>query len=503
MDTTFQTQTQDTMQKHDEGFLKGLRVIPLSAVIGTLFFMGYLENFLSHISGSAVFFVTDTLYCIVFALTTVVLAAHTLCGEKAKTLGLVAVITAALRLIVSLIHDILLYIANSNYTPMDDTVQTILQIVLALLSIATFAVLTIGSEKKYRLGFILLTINFLLIGIKCAIPHEVLISHLLLHIPLSIINTALFTTGFAYLFYQGIVSHSKKEPRKLALEAEYFCDNILYKVLNCCAAGFILVFIIFASFYRPSGYEQFMPAGGYLFEVVLLLLITNLVALGIKFKTLATKIMSFSFAGLMLTINLILLVVIAIEEHNHFNQAFHAVNIVMLYSYGFLAAILFWIAKTQATGTTRKVFALSTTSLVSALYITCQTSYLFTINFSARWGEVENYNEYAITVIAIFMVLPWLIFQLLTSAWPKVRPLFFALPIIILMLVFTGLRMCMNGSWEAPVPSYSDYNYESSTQPYGEESTTEDSYDYDSSEESYTSDDEVTVDSMPVYDEMY
>ena len=92
------------------------------------------------------------------------------------------------------------------------------------------------------------------------------------------------------------------------------------------------------------------------------------------------------------------------------------------------------------------------------------------------------------------MLLPWIMLQLINLSWPKMRLWFAAIPLAIVMLGFTALRLYMNGSWERRNTTDS-YSFSSTSDEEENDSVavyTEDIdslVDYEDTEPDYTGDD--------------
>ena len=105
-----------------------------------------------------------------------------------------------------------------------------------------------------------------------------------------------------------------------------------------------------------------------------------------------------------------------------------------------------------------------------------------------------NYMDAVVIIVVLFMLLPWIMLQLINLSWPKMRLWFAAVPLAIVMLGFTALRLYMNGSWERRNTTDS-YSFSSTSDEEEADSVaiyTEDIdslVDYEDTEPDYTGDD--------------
>lgn len=236
-----------------------------------------------------------------------------------------------------------------------------------------------------------------------------------------------------------------------------------------------------------------MPAGGFILEFASLFLIASMVVLSIRFKTLSTKITGFVLAGLLLTVNLALVIVSIVDDPKHMTEGMNVTNIVTIVLYALMSAVWFWIAKAQCNGTARKVMAMSVTATLIFLSLVNHANMLQLHNYKF-YATGTNYMDAVVIIVALFMLLPWIMLQLINLSWPKMRLWFAAVPLAIVMLGFTALRLYMNGSWERrnTTDSYSFSNTSDEEEADSVAVYTEDVdslVDYEDTEPDYTGDD--------------
>lgn len=293
----------------------------------------------------------------------------------------------------------------------------------------------------------------------------------------------------------------KKAPKKLALEEEQTSGDILLRIFNIAAATCLFIFVIFGTFFKPADkgisyfhyYETFMPAGGFILEFASLFLIASMVVLSIRFKTLSTKITGFVLAGLLLTVNLALVIVSIVDDPKHMTEGMNVTNIITIALYALMSTVWFWIAKAQCNGTARKVMAMNVTATLIFLSLLNNANMLQLHNYKF-YATGTNYMDAVVILVALFMLLPWIMLQLINLSWPKMRLWFAAVPLAIVMLGFTALRLYMNGSWQRNNTTDS-YSFSSTSDEEEADSVavyTEDVdslVDYEDTEPDYTGDD--------------
>ncbi len=236
-----------------------------------------------------------------------------------------------------------------------------------------------------------------------------------------------------------------------------------------------------------------MPAGGFILEFASLFLIASMVVLSIRFKTLSTKITGFVLAGLLLTVNLALVIVSIVDDPKHMTEGMNVTNIVTIVLYALMSTVWFWIAKAQCSGTARKVMAMNVTATLIFLSLVNHANMLQLHNHKF-YATGTNYMDAVVIIVALFILLPWIMLQLINLSWPKMRLWFAAVPLAIVMLGFTALRLYMNGSWQRNNTTDS-YSFSSTSDEEEADSVavyTEDVdslVDYEDTEPDYTGDD--------------
>ena len=502
METIFQTQTQGscTTISQEEGFLTGARRFRLAAVVTILLLMplfinqfNYLLHMISYESSVDLF--TNTLSSVASAAFMFFIAPHVLSGKQAKKLGIVATVLLGLMLVVDLFDCIWQFrgIESEDYYSYSDmqcsTTYYVIHTLRNLFFIAFFALLAIGCDKRYRLGLIVIAIASLFTAIlffpTLSLP---LFGDMFLYVLVS----SLRSIGWACLLYQSLLLPGNKVPKKLALEEEQTSGNILLRIFNIAAATCLLIFVIFGTFFKPEKtslfyshyYESFMPAGGFILEFASLFLIASMVMLSIRFKTLSTKITGFILAGLLLTVNLALVIVCTVVEHENMTDGMNVTNIITIALYALMSAVWLWIAKVQCSGTARKAMAMSVTATLILLSKVTSVSMLQSLNYKF-YDTGTTYINAVVIIVGLFMLLPWIMLHLINLSWPKMRLLFAAVPLAIVMFGFTALRLYMNGSWE----------YQHNTDSYYSSSTSDEQE--DDNADSYTED----IDSLSDYED--
>lgn len=520
METTFQTQTQSTHTalSQEEGFLTGARKFRLAAVVTILLLMPLFINQINHLLymvsyDNSVNLFTNLLSSVGSAAFMFFIAPHVLSGKQAKIWGIVATVLLGLLLVVDLFDSVWQFrgIESGDYYLYSDiqcsTTYCVINTLRNLLTIAFFALLAIGSDKRYRLGLIVLAVARLFSAIlffpELSLP---LFGDMFLYVLVS----SLGSIGWACLLYQSLLLPGKKAPKKLALEEEQTSGDILLRIYNIAAATCLFIFVIFGTFFKPGKisfpyfnyyetsmpinyYETFMPAGGFILEFASLFMIASMVVLSIRFKTLSTKITGFVLAGLLLTVNLALAIMSTVVEPENMTEGMNVTNIVTIVLYALMSAVWFWIAKAQCNGTARKVMAMNVTATLIFLSLVNHANMLQLHNHKF-YATGTIYMDAVVIIVALFMLLPWIMLQLINLSWPKMRLWFAAVPLAIVMLGFTALRLYMNGSWQRRNTTDS-YSFSSTSDEEENDSVavyTEDIdslVDYEDTEPDYTGDD--------------
>lgn len=511
METKFQTQTQSTCTSisQEGGFLMGARRFRLAAVVTMLLLMPLFVNQINHLLHMVSYensmnLFTNLLSSVGSAAFMFFIAPHVLSGKRAKILGIVATVLLGLLLVVDLFNSVWQFrgTESGDYYLYSDilcsTTYCVIHTLRNLLTIAFFALLAIGCDKKYRMGLIVLAVARLFTAVlffpKLSLP---LFGDMFLYVLVS----SLSCIGWACLLYQSLLLPGKKAPKKLALEEEQTSGDILLRIFNIAAATCLLIFVIFGTFFKPADkgisyfhyYETFMPAGGFILEFASLFLIASMVVLSIRFKTLSTKITGFVLAGLLLTVNLALIIVSIVDDPKHMTDGMNMTNIVTIVLYALMSTIWFWIAKAQCNGTARKVMAMNVTATLIFLSLVNHANMLQLHNYKF-YATGTNYMDAVVIIVALFMLLPWIMLQLINLSWPKMRLWFAAVPLAIVMLGFTALRLYMNGSWQRNNTTDS-YSFSSTSDEEEADSVavyTEDIdslVDYEDTEPDYTGDD--------------
>lgn len=511
METKFQTQTQSTCTSisQEDGFLTGARKFRLAAVVTILLLMPLFVNLINQLLHmvsyeSSVDLFTNTLTSVGNAAFMFFIAPHVLSGKHAKILGIVATVLLGLLLVVDLFECIWQFrgIESGDYYRYSDmlcsTTYCVIHMLRNLLTIAFFVLLAIGCDKKYRMGLIVLAVATLFSAILF-FPE--------LNLPLFgnmyfyVLMSSLSSIGWACLLYQSLLLLGKKAPKKLALEEEQTNGDILLRVFNIAAATCLFIFVIFGTFFKPEKtsfsyfhyYENFMPAGGFILEFASLFLIASMVVLSIRFKTMSTKITGFVLAGLLLTVNLALVIMSTVVEPENMTDGMNMTNIITIALYALMSTVWLWIAKAQCDGTARKATALSVTATLTFLALIKSVNALQYQNYKF-YDSGTTYIDAVVIIVALFMLLPWIMLQLINLSWPKMRLVFAAVPLAIVMFGFTALRLYMNGSWERrnTTDSYSFSNTSDKEEADSVAVYTEDIdslVDYEDTEPDYTGDD--------------
>lgn len=433
METTFQTQTQSTHTalSQEEGFLTGARKFRLAAVVTILVLMPLFINQINHLLymvsyDNSVNLFTNLLSSVGSAAFMFFIAPHVLSGKHAKILGIVATVLLGLLLVVDLFDSVWQFrgIESGDYYLYSDiqcsTTYCVINTLRNLLTIAFFALLAIGCDKRYRLELMVLAVARLFTAVlffpKLSLP---LFGDMFLYVLVS----SLSCIGWACLLYQSLLLPGKKAPKKLALEEEQTSGDILLRIFNIAAATCLLIFVIFGTFFKPEDkgisdfhyYETFMPAGGFILEFASLFLIASMVVLSIRFKTLSTKITGFVLAGLLLTVNLALIIVSIVDDPKHMTEGMmtegmNVTNIVTIVLYALMSAVWFWIAKAQCNGTARKVMAMNVTATLIFLSLVNHANMLQLHNYKF-YATGTNYMDAVVIIVALFMLLPWTCFN--------------------------------------------------------------------------------------------
>lgn len=487
----------------------GARKFRLAAVVTILVLMPLFINQINHLLymvsyDNSVNLFTDLLSSVGSAAFMFFIAPHVLSGKRAKIWGIVATILLGLLLVVDLFDSVWQFrgTESGDYYLYSDilcsTTYCVIHTLRNLLTIAFFALLAIGSDKRYRLGLMVLAVARLFSAIlffpELSLP---LFGDMFLYVLVS----SLSCIGWACLLYQSLLLPGKKAPKKLALEEEQTSGDILLRIFNIAAATCLLIFVIFGTFFKPGKtsfsyfnyYETFMPAGGFILEFASLFLIASMVVLSIRFKTLSTKITGFVLAGLLLTVNLALVIVSIVDDPKHMTEGMNVTNIITIALYALMSTVWFWIAKAQCNGTARKVMAMNVTATLIFLSLVNHANMLQLHNYKF-YATGTNYMDAVVIIVALFMLLPWIMLQLINLSWPKMRLLFAAIPLAIVMFGFTALRLYMNGSWQRNNTTDS-YSFSSTSDEEEADSVavyTEDVdslVDYEDTEPDYTGDD--------------
>lgn len=452
METIFQTENATRIQPQEEGFLTGLRHFRLTAVATILMLMGTFEgifNAFINIIGLSNFeaqllFLTTT--AVVANAVYIFLPSHVLSGKRAKVFGIISLVVIGLRLFADLSWSALDFHICSTGTFYDNYYTNMVLIgTRNFLTSLVFILLSIGCDKRYRLGLIILAIApfFSDIYLFCSVSSKAW--NLFANAFLSILSTI----GYAHLLYQGLKLPGKKTPQNLALELAPMQGNIAYKICNIAAASFLLIYIIFALFFKPEQEnldQLFMPAGCILLELCNLALIASIFALSFTLNTVATKTTGFIMSSLLFTIHYALDAVFCYEAAESYRIfALNMANILTFIVYFFMATIMFWLIKKNTVGEVRTAMALSVSSIIAAMSLIWVFFTLNNLNYYT-YGN-DNYYTAVIIIICIFIIAPWLMLHLIKQSFPKMRMAFLAIPLGIILLGFLVLRLNMNGSW--------------------------------------------------------
>ena len=489
--------------------MTGARKFRLAAVVTILVLMPLFVNLINQLLHmvsyeSSVNLFTNILSSVGSAAFMFFIAPHVLSGKHAKILGIMATVLLGLLLVVDLFDSVWQFrgIESGDYYLYSDilcsTTYCVIHTLRNLLTIAFFALLAIGSDKRYRLGLMVIAVARLFTAVlffpKLSLP---LFGDMFLYVLVS----SLGSIGWACLLYQSLLLPGKKAPKKLALEEQQTNGDILLRIFNIAAATCLLIFVIFGTFFKPEKtsfsyfhyYETFMPAGGFILEFASLFLITSMVVLSIRFKTLSTKITGFVLAGLLLTVNLALVIMSTVVEPENMTDGMNMTNIITIALYALMSTVWLWIAKAQCDGTARKVMAMNVTATLIFLSLVNHANMLQLHNYKF-YATGTNYIDAVVIIVALFMLLPWIMLQLINLSWPKMRLWFAAVPLAIVMFGFTALRLYMNGSWQRNNTTDS-YSFSSTSDEEENDSVavyTEDIdslVDYEDTEPDYTGDD--------------
>lgn len=163
METTFQTQTQSTCTSisQEEGFLTGARKFRLAAVVTILVLMPLFINQINHLLymvsyDNSVNLFTNLLSSVGSAAFMFFIAPHVLSSKQAKIWGIVATILLGLLLVVDLFDSVWQFrgIESGDYYLYSDiqcsTTYCVINTLRNLLTIAFFALLAIGCDKRYN-----------------------------------------------------------------------------------------------------------------------------------------------------------------------------------------------------------------------------------------------------------------------------------------------------------------------------------------------------------------
>lgn len=454
METNFQTENATRIQPQEEGFLTGLRHFRLTAVATILMLIGTFEaifNGFINIIGLSSFdarllFLTTT--AVVANAVYIFLPSHVLSGKRAKVFGIISLVVIGLRLFADLSWSALDFHICSTGTFYDNYYTNMVLIgTRNFLTSLVFILLSIGCDKRYRLGLIILAIAPFFSNIyQFFICSEGSIAwNLFANAFLSVLSTI----GYAHLLYQGLKLPGKKTPQNLTLELAPMQGNIAYKICNIAAASFLLIYIIFALFFKPEQEnldQLFMPAGCILLELCNLALIASIFALSFTLNTVATKTAGFIMSSLLLIIHYALDAVFCYEAAESYRIfALNMANILTFIVYFFMTTIMFWLIKKNTVGEVRTAMALSVSSIIAAMSLIRE---FFTLNnFNYHSYGNDNYYTAVIIIICIFIIAPWLMLHLIKQSFPKMRMAFLAIPLGIILLGFLVLRLNMNGSW--------------------------------------------------------
>lgn len=237
--------------------MTGARKFRLAAVVTILVLMPLFINQINHLLymvsyDNSVNLFTNLLSSVGSAAFMFFIAPHVLSGKQAKIWGIVATILLGLLLVVDLFDSVWQFrgIESGDYYLYSDiqcsTTYCVINTLRNLLTIAFFALLAIGCDKRYRLGLMVLAVARLFTAVlffpKLSLP---LFGDMFLYVLVS----SLSCIGWACLLYQSLLLPGKKAPKKLALEEEQTSGDILLRIFNIAAATCLLIFVIFGTFF--------------------------------------------------------------------------------------------------------------------------------------------------------------------------------------------------------------------------------------------------------------
>lgn len=451
METIFQTENATRIQPQEEGFLTGLRHFRLTAVATILILIGTFEaifyGFVNIIGLSfyeaQLLFLTTT--AVVANAVYIFLPSHVLSGKRSKVFGIISLVVIGLHLFAYLSLNVWNFHVCSTNTTFDYYTNMVLIGIYNFLTSLFFILLSIGCNKRYRLGLIILAIAPFISDIYLFFFRSE--GSIAWNIFANAFLSVLSTIGYAHLLYQGLKLPGKKIPQNLALKLAPMQGNIAYKICNITAASFLLIYIIFALFFKPEQEnldQLFMPAGCILLELCNLALIASIFALSFTLNTVATKTTGFIMSSLLLIIHYALDAVFCYEAAESYRIfALNMANILTFIVYFFMATIMFWLIKKNTVGEVRTAMALSVSSMIAAMSL---IPVFFALN-NINYHSYDNYYTAVIIIICIFIIAPWLMLHLIKQSFPKMRMAFLAIPLGIILLGFLVLRLNMNGSW--------------------------------------------------------
>ena len=132
----------------------------------------------------------------------------------------------------------------------------------------------------------------------------------------------------------------------------------------------------------------------------------------------STKITGFVLAGLLLTVNLALVIMSTVVEPENMTDGMNMTNIITIALYALMSTVWLWIAKTQCDGTARKATALSVTATLIFLALIKSVNALQYQNYKF-YDSGTTYIDAVVIIVALFMLLPWIMLQLINLSWPK------------------------------------------------------------------------------------
>lgn len=164
METIFQTENATRIQPQEEGFLTGLRHFRLTAVATILMLIGTFEaifyGFVNIIGLSfyeaQLLFLTTT--AVVANAVYIFLPSHVLSGKRSKVFGIISLVVIGLHLFAYLSLNVWNFHVCSTNTTFDYYTNMVLIGIYNFLTSLFFILLSIGCNKRYRLGLIILAI---------------------------------------------------------------------------------------------------------------------------------------------------------------------------------------------------------------------------------------------------------------------------------------------------------------------------------------------------------